>query len=349
VLRLDIDSHATGYKGDDPRMVLLYQQIEDRVSRLPGVKAASFSAFTFHEGTWNSKIAVPGMPINHEVNVMHNPVGNAFFKVMQIPLLAGREFGPEDTATSPRVAIISERVARTLFPAGPVIGRTYAIGDTSEGDTPIEEEVIGVAKDVKVSGVERPAGYIDYFPYTQQHWAFGDFEVRYAGDFGAVAREVEDAIHSIDRRLPITNVRTLDQQVASSYSNQTIIAELSGFFALVAVFLSCIGLYGLMSYLVSRRTSEIGIRMALGAGRAEVGWRVMREIALLVLAGVAVGLPVTLEGTQLVHKMFYGLTGTDPLSLSAAVLILVTAGLVAGYLPARRASRVDPLIALRYE
>jgi predicted permease len=351
VLRLNIDSDVTGYKGDDPRMTLLFQQIEDRVHALPGVKAASFSAFTFGEGSWNTKIVVPGMPFNYNANVMHNIIGNGFFKVMQIPLIAGREFGPQDTASSSPVAIISEGMAKALFPDGPVIGRTYSIGDpnTIGNDSLKDRTVIGIAKDVKTGDLGGPPDYVDYLPYTQREWGFGDFEVRYIGEFGSIAREVQNAIHSVDRRLPIMNVETLSQQVAGSYSDQTIIAELSGFFALVAVFLSCIGLYGLMSYLVSRRTGEIGIRMALGARRAEVGWRVMREIALLILFGIILGLPVTMEGAQLVEKMLYGLKGTDPVSLSAAVLVLVFAGLLAGYLPARRASRVDPLTALRYE
>jgi ABC-type antimicrobial peptide transport system permease subunit len=149
--------------------------------------------------------------------------------------------------------------------------------------------------------------------------------------------------------LPTTNVTTLDAQVARSFTNQTIIAKLSAFFALAAVFLSCIGLYGLMSYLVSRRTGEIGIRMALGASRSEVAWRVMREIGLLVLAGVVIGLPVTLSGIRLVRNMLYGLSGTDPFSLTAAIGLLLFAGIASGYLPARRASRVDPVVALRDE
>jgi predicted permease len=350
VLRLEIDSHLTGQKEDDPRMDLLYRQIEDRVNALPGVKAASFSAFTFGQGSWNTKIVVPGIPVDYNANVMHNIIGSGYFKVMQIPLLAGREFGPQDTASSPHVAIISESMARTLFPSGPVIGSTYTIGDPdTPGYVPLQEEVIGIAGDAKSRNLEKPANDVDYLPYTQRYWGFGDFEVRYTGDFGIIAREVEDAIHAVDPRLPITNVETLEQQLANSYVDQTMIAELSAFFALVAVFLSSIGLYGLMSYLVSRRTNEIGIRMALGAGRAELGWRVMREILLLVLTGIAVGLPVMLGLSRFAQKMLYGVKGADPLSLSAAVLVLVFSGLLAGYLPARRASRVDPLTALRYE
>jgi ABC-type antimicrobial peptide transport system permease subunit len=160
---------------------------------------------------------------------------------------------------------------------------------------------------------------------------------------------VQQAIHGIDRTLPISNVTTLEEEVASSYSNQAIIAQLSTFFGIVAVFLSSIGLYGIMSYLVSRRTGEIGIRMALGAERAEVGWQVMREVLIWIVVGIAVGLPVTLAGARLVTSMLYGLSGSDPLSLIAAVVVLALAGLAAGYLPARRASRVEPMVALRYE
>jgi predicted permease len=328
---------------------MLFKQIEERVNGLPGVRAASFSAFTFHEGSWNSSIRVPGIPVDPHANVHHNAIGDAYFQVMQIPLLAGRTFGPEDTAKSLHVAIISEQTARHLFPAGSPIGRTYYIGSDDGVEPPQQEQVIGVAKDVKFGNLGEPVAYIDYLPYTQSAWGFGDFEVRYSGDFGAIARDVQQAIHSVDRRLPVTHITTLDEQVARSFTNETVIAELSTFFAVVAVFLSCIGLYGLMSYLVSRRTGEIGIRMALGANRSGVAWQVMREIGLLILAGIVVGLPLTLSGIRLVRNMLYGLSGTDPLSLAAAVGLLLFAGIASGYLPARRASHVDPVVALRDE
>ncbi len=349
ILRLNIDSSALNFKDNDPGQQVLFQQIEERVKALPGVQAASFSAFTFREGSWNTLITVPGMPLNRDADVMHNIIGNAYFQVMGIPLVAGRGFGPADTATSQRVAMISEHMAHVLFPAGSPIGHTYSIGDPDSGEKPQQVQVVGIAKDVKIHGIEGPDAYIDYLPYAQSPWGFGNFEVRYTGEFAVVAREVQQAIHAINRNLPISDVTTLDAQVAQSFTDQTVIAELSAFFGIVAVFLSCIGLYGLMSYLVSRRTGEIGIRMALGAGRSEVGWHVMREIALWILAGIALGIPVTLAGGRLVQKMLYGLSGTDSSSLFAAILILVFAGLVAGYVPARRASRVDPAVALRDE
>ena len=294
-------------------------------------------------------IAVAGMALDRHVNVKHNIIGDAYFKVMGIPLIAGREFGPQDTPTSQPVAIISETMARKLFPPGSPIGRTFKIGSPDTNETPVEKTVVGVVKDVKFDDVQEPSVYIDYLPYTQREWGFGDFEVRYAGDFNAISNEVQTAIHAVDRRLPVSNVMTFDELVAKSFNNQAIIAKLSAFFGLVAVFLSCIGLYGLMSYLVGRRTGEIGIRMALGAGRSQVGWQVMREIAVLLFVGIAVGLPVTLAGGRLVRTMLYGVGGTDPVSLAAAVGLLAVAGLVAGYLPARRASRINPLTALRYE
>jgi predicted permease len=280
------------------------------------------------------------------LDVKHNVVGTGYFDTMQIPLVAGRTFGSQDTATSQRVAVISEHMARTLFPAGSPIGHNYHIGHPSN---PYEVQVIGIVKDVKFGDLAETQEDIDYIPYTQRHQYLGDFEVRYTGDFAAVSSEVQQAIHSVDRNLPITGVTTLDEQVARSITNQRLVAQLSTFFGLLAVFLSAIGIYGLMSYVVSRRTNEIGIRMALGAARSNVRNLVLREIAILVAIGIAIGIPAALAGDRLVSKMLYGLRGSDPLSLAAATLLLLAVALLAGYLPARRAARVDPMVALRYE
>jgi predicted permease len=346
VLRLQTDASSVGYKVDDPRLTALYQQIEERASALPGVRAASYSSFTFHEGSWNGYISVPGMNINHDINVEHNVVGNGYFATMQIPLVAGRTFGPQDTATSQRVAVISERMARTLFPKGNPIGHHYHIGDPN---SIYDITVIGIVKDVKFGNLQEDPETLDYIPYTQRDQYLEDFEVRYTGDFSAISKAVQQAIHNVDRNLPITHVTTLDEQVGRSITNQRLVAQLAIFFGLLAVFLSCIGIYGLMSYIVSRRTNEIGIRMALGAARADVRWLVMREIVKLVGMGIAIGVPVTLAGNRLVSAMLFGLRGTDPVSLLASVIVLLLVALVAGYLPARRASQVDPIVALRYE
>ena len=346
VLRLNIDTGTIDLKAEDPRMRALYQEIEARVSALPSVKAASFSAFTFHEGSWSENMLVPGMPGNEDIDVHQNVVGRGYFDTMQIPLIAGRTFSTADTPTSQQVAVISEHVAKTLFPPGNPIGRHFHIARKTPEN---EYEVIGIVKDVKFNHLEERPRYINYLYYPQRAWGFGDFEVRYTGDFATVSAAVQQIIHSIDRRVLITHVTTLDEQVDRSITNQRLVAQLSSFFALLAVFLSAIGIYGLMSYVVSRRTNEIGIRMALGAARSNVRWLVMREILLLVAIGIALGLPAVLAINRFVTHMLYDLKGTDPVSLGVAVLTLLAVALFAGYLPARRASRVDPMVALRYE
>jgi len=346
VLRLQVETDALGYKDNDPRLNALYQQIEARVNALPGVKAASFSAFTFHEGSWSDAVLVPGMPNNENVSVHQNVVGNGYFKTMQIPLIAGRTFSSTDTATSQRVAVISEHIAKTLFPPGNPIGQHFHVGDNKPAN---EYEVIGIVKDAKFNTLQEQTKNINYLSYVQRPWGFGDFEVRYSGDFDTISASVQQAIKSINRNVRIAHVTTLDEQVARSMTNERLVAQLSAFFGLLAVFLSAIGIYGLMSYVVSRRTNEIGIRMALGAARSNVSWMVMREILLLVAIGIAIGIPVALAGDRLVANMLFGLKGTDPLSLTAAVVLLVLVASTAGYLPAKRASKIDPMEALRYE
>lgn len=348
VLRLDVDSNVTGLKGNDPRMIAMFQQIEQRVSALPGVKAASFASFVFGQGSWNTGIRVPGTEAKENINVKHNVIGNEYFAALQIPLLAGRTFGPQDTSTSHRVAIISERMAKDLFPpdVNP-IGHHYYTNFDPKPDADVE--VVGVVKDVKFGSLQEPPQYIDYIPNPQHPWGYGGLAVRYSGDFNAISNEVQHATHSINHTLPISRITTLDQQVARSVTNQRLVAQLSAFFGLLAVFLSCIGIYGLMSYIVSRRTNEIGIRIAIGATRANVRWLVMREIVLLVAIGIAVGIPATLAGSRFVANMLFGMYGTSWWTLAGSVAGLLFVGLVAGYLPAKRASRVDPMVALRYE
>ena len=346
VLRLEIDSSSAGYTPGEPREVALNEQIEERVGALPNVKAASFSAFTFHEGSWNSKVLVPGMNLGQEINVKHNVIGNGYFATMQIPLLAGRNFSTSDTSSSQHAAIISEHMAKIIFPLGNPIGRRYGLGDEKPEN---EVTVIGIAKDVKFGYLTEEPVNVDYIPYTQHPWGFGDFEVRYTGSFAPMATAVQQTIRSIDPNLPISGVTTLDEQVARSLTHQRLVAQLCTFFGLIAVLLSSIGIYGLMSYVVSRRTNEIGIRMALGAARASVRWLVMRELVFLVAIGLGIGIPAALAGDRFIANMLFGVKSTDPSSLLTAVALLLTVAVFAGYVPARRASRVDPMVALRRE
>jgi ABC-type antimicrobial peptide transport system permease subunit len=208
-----------------------------------------------------------------------------------------------------------------------------------------------VVKDVKFGSLTGDSSkwMVDYLPAAQGNGYLNDFEARYTGDFGAVSSAVRRVIHGADPNLPISRVTTLDEQVARSYTGERVIAQLSTFFGLLAIFLSAIGIYGLMSYVVSRRTNEIGIRMALGAERMHVRWLVMREVLLLVAIGIAIGIPAALLSSKLVASMLFGLGATDAASLLAAVVVMLLIAALAGYLPARRASQVDPIVALRYE
>jgi predicted permease len=346
VLVLHPDESSAGYKAGDPRLTLLHQQIEQRVGALPGVSATSYSSFTFNEGGWSGTLYVQGYENNKDINVSHNIIGAGYFPTMQIPLLTGRGFSQQDTATSLRVAVISETMARTMFPMGSPIGRHYGTGGPQHAN---DIEVVGIAKDVKYESLAQSAVAADYFPYTQWPGYLPDLEVRYSGDLSSISAAVQKTIHSVDRNLPINNVTTLDEQVALAILDEKLVAQLSTFFGLLAVFLSSIGIYGLMSYVVSRRTNEIGIRMALGANRSQIQWQITREITLLVGLGVAIGIPVTLAGGRLVTSMLYGLHGTDPWNLVTAICLLVLVAILVGYLPARRASRVDPMVALRNE
>jgi predicted permease len=346
VLRLNIDSQSTGMKDNDPRLTAMFQEIEARVSVIPGVKAASFSAFTFREGSWNEAILVPGMPGNENIGVHQNVVGDGYFATMQIQVIAGRTFNHDDTANSQHVAVISQHIAQTLFPPGNPIGRHFTIHDDGRD---IDHEVIGIVKDVKFSDLREKTKNINYLSYRQRPWGFGDFGVRYSGDYNAISRAVQQTIHSVSPNLPIMNVTTLDEQVARTMTNQRLVAELSTFFGILAAFLSCIGIYGVMSYTISRRTNEIGIRIALGADRSNVRWLVMRETLLLVSGGIVLGVPITLVGRRLIDSMLYGLHGTELASLTLSVTILLAVALLAGFVPAYRASRVDPIVALRYE
>jgi predicted permease len=348
IMLVDMDSSVLGLKDKDPRMTAMYQQMEERVAALPNVKAASFAAFTFAQGSWNGTLNVPGMPFNENHQVKHNVIGNGYFNVMQIPLLAGRTFGPQDSATAHKVTILSESVARDFFPAGVnPIGRHLFYGKDPNPEK--EVEVIGIVRDVKFGSLDESKQYIDYYPNTQRGWTYGTLTVRYTGDYAAASTAVQNAVHQVNRIVPIDHVTTLNRRIEGTIINQRLVAQLSGTFGLLAVLLSAIGIYGLMSYLVSLRTGEIGIRMALGASLAGVRWMVMREIAILVLSGIAAGIIIALAGGRLVQSMLYGIAPTEPLSLLLAVTSLTAIALTAGYMPARRASQVNPMEALRYE
>jgi predicted permease len=348
IMLVHINSDVLGLEAKDPRMIAMFSEIEQRAAAVPGVHAASFASFTFHEGSWNGSINVPGVPYNENLNIKRNVIGNGYFDTMQIPLLAGRAFTSADAATSHKVVIISESMARDLFPAGVNrIGSHFFNGHNPAPESSVE--VVGIVKDVKYGSLNEPQQYIEYVPNTQHPWSYGTLAVRYTGDFNSVATGVRNAVQAVNRAIPIDRPTTLDLQIERTITNQRLLAQLSAFFGMLAVFLSAIGIYGLMSYVVSRRTNEIGIRMALGAERAGIRWMVIREILALIVAGIAIGAALALAAGRLVTSMLYGLKATEPGNLALAMAVLLLVALAAGYLPARRASQVSPMEALRCE
>jgi predicted permease len=352
VLIFFLDSSTANLPHHTPeeiRSVHLQEQIESRVQTIPGVQSASFAFFTFNGGAWSDEVlfqSIPRTPENGQ-QVFFNNVGNGFFSTMGIPLLAGRAFNVHDTQTSPKVAVINESMARRFFPSGSAIGHRFGMGDVP--DHPGEIEVIGVVKDAKYTALDEGAQMAAYFPCTQSPGFYENFAVRYAP--GANTRqliaEVRGAIANANPNILVNNVSSLEEQVDRSIATQSLIARLSAFFGVLAVFLAAIGIYGLMSYSVARRTNEIGIRLALGAQTRTLLWMVLSETLVLLAAGLLVGVPITLASTRILKSQLYQLSPLDPLAIGSAIAIIAAMTVLAAWLPARRAAQVDPMVALR--
>jgi predicted permease len=336
---------------DEIRSVRLQEQIESRVQAIPGVLSDSFAFFTFNQGGWSDLVLFQGIPRTPQngQEVYFNNIGNGFFSTMGIPLIAGRAFGAQDTENSPKVAVINESMARRFFPSGSPIGHRFAVGETP--DHPGEIEVIGVVKDAKYMGLDEGSLLAAYFPCTQNVGFYGNFEVRYAP--GANRREiisrVRSSIAEINPNILVDSVSSLEDQVNRSIATQSLIARLTSFFGLVAVFLACIGIYGLLSYSVARRTSELGIRLALGAQSRVLQWLILRESLLLLTVGLAIGIPVSLTSTRILKSLLYELSPLDPMAISTAIVAVAVMTIAAAWLPARRATKINPIQALRAE
>jgi predicted permease len=269
-----------------------------------------------------------------------------------VPLLLGREIGPRDTPAAQKIAVVNQTFAQRFFPGQNPIGKNFHFGDADDPERSEDLEIVGVIGDVKYDSAREEAGPTAYRPILQVQSSeaySSNLQVRTIGDPGALAAAARQAIIEVDPKLPISEVTTLREQLRGTLDQEKLMAELVSFFGLLALLLACIGLYGVMAHGVVRRTKEIGIRMALGAERRRIIWMVLRETLVLILVGVAIGVPAAIGAGRLVSSQLFGLGAADPLTLVAATLLLTCVAVLAGLLPARKASRVNPLIALRYE
>jgi predicted permease len=333
---------------ESSRRASLYQQLTERIAALPGVSAVSSSRYPLLAFRYTGEeLTVPGYTprAGEDMNVRTAEVAPNFLATMGIPLLLGREFTPQDKEQAPNVAVVSQALAARFFPIQNPLGQRLIVDGT-------EMQIIGVARDAKYGGIRESIMPVVYLPYLQNRpaaLAEMSFAVRTVGDPAASIAAIRQAVQSIDRNLPLFGVRTQSELIARSFAQERLFATLSSFFGLLALALVSIGLYGVMSYTVARRTHELGIRMALGATGGVVLRMVLGEALWLVLTGLALGLVTALMATRWLTKLLYGVTPADPLTLGLATLLLLAVAMLAGYLPARRAARVDPLVALRHD
>jgi predicted permease len=349
VLLVRINPELAGYKSQ--QLSGLYRQLLDRIGALPGVRSASIGATSpMSGGETAADISVEGQARRSGENTSELiAVGPRYFETEGMRIVAGRGISSQDTAASPPVALVNQAFARRFLSKESSVGRRFSLGSpfTAPGF-----EIVGVVEDARYASAREEAGPIFFLSAYQMESILpyvNEIEIKAAGDPAGITAEVRAAIQQIDSNLPITDVTTLTQQVNDSLGQQRAFSGLTGFFGILGLVLACVGLYGTMAYNVARRTNEMGIRMALGAQRNEVLWMVLRQTLLLIGIGIALGAPVALAAARLIASQLYGVKPSDPSTIAVALLVLAGVGLIAGYVPARRATKVDPMVALRYE
>jgi predicted permease len=348
VLLFSLQLPETKYQG--PASLRLLRQIEDRLAALPGVRSVTVTTVPLMSGNVSSLTFVPeGQHYRREKRpaVLENTVGDDFFRTFGIPVVAGRGFNQGDTPTSRRVIVVNESVVKKFFPDRNPIGTTVYAG----WNRPFPVEIVGVCADAKYDSVREGVQPTAYMPYIQRTLGLTEPNFAVATNLAGetILPPVRAAVASVDRNVPLLDVRTQDEQIAASLQHERIFADLTGGFGILALVLASIGIYGIMAYSVSRRTNEIGIRMALGAQPQRVLRMVLGEASWIVVIGVIVGLAAALALGRLIASMLYGLKPWDPATFALAGTLLILVAVGASWIPARRAAGVDPMKALRHE
>jgi predicted permease len=348
LLLFQVNARQSGHKDAD--ISDFYENLRERLASIPGLRSASLAEGSLIRGQSQMPISLPGQPVNKAT--VYTTVGPNFLTTMQIPIVAGRDIQERDRPDSQRVVVISEEFARLNFPGRNPLGMHIMLWrETEERNLRRDMEVVGVARNARYGSLKQETLPVVYIPYNQ-----GDpqpdemmFVLRTQGDPVSLIHAARETIHQADASLPVSDIRTQRAEIADILHQETMLAQLCSAFAILALIIATVGLYGTISYSVSRRTGEIGIRMALGARRGPVVWMVLREVCILIVTGLAIGLPVALATSGFLQSFLFNMKSNDPMTLGLAVAILLTAALVAGCLPARRASRIDPMTALRHE
>jgi predicted permease len=349
LLLFGIDPVESGYKG--PAIAEMYKALMTNIRAIPGVRGVTLSQnglFSHSESADQIKIDGYKPQSGQDMQARFDEVGPNYFATVGIPILVGRDITEQDGGSGQRVGVINQTMARYYFGNESPIGRRiWDTFPTSYQDF----VVVGVAADAKYNSLREKTPRRFYVPFFHPigEATFARFEVRVAGNPASVADAVRAAVKQTAPNLPPLGIHTMNDLVSESLTSDRMVTKLTGFFGALAVLLACIGIYGIMAYAVAGRTSEIGVRMALGANRGNVVWMVLRESLALVLIGVAIGLPAVIGASRLIKSLLFGLTAADPWALALASLLMIAIAALAGYIPARRASQTDPMTALRYE
>ena len=350
LLTFRLDAAQAGYQGAN--LTAFYAGMDQQFRSLPGVRAATMSdVLLVSGGGYETNVKLPGAPGQDGAGARtaYLLVGPAFFETMQLPILLGRAIGSRDVVGAPIAAVVNEVFAKEHFPNRNAVGQRFTLGSSQAR----EITIVGLAKNARYSSLKGAIPPVVYFPYLQEvvkRPPIGMFfELRTAGDPLALTATVRQAVHHAAPGVPMTSVMTQSQSIDATIGQERTFANLCTAFAILALSIACVGLYGALAYAVSRRTNEIGIRMALGAERRRIVWMVLREVLALAAAGIGLGLAGAWSANSVIASFLFGVAPADPLTIALATGVLTLALLLAGYAPAARAARVDPLAALRHE
>lgn len=345
LVTIGIDTHLAGYS--PAQLTVLYQKLIDGVEGLPGVRSASLISCEVASGCGDaSDIYLPGVShSNGETDAQERLVTHEFFATTGIPLVEGRSFAESDTQATPPVVVVNQEFVREFLKGKDPIGEYYGY----DAEHPRRFQIVGVVKDSRVNDIRESAPPTAYHSLSQDVIDVESLNVRTFGDPAQLIPQLRETVRSVDPNLPIADATTVSELVSESLSQQRLIARLTSIFGALALALACLGLYGVMSYTVARRSSELGIRIAVGASRSSVLWLVLRQTLLLIGAGLVAGLLLSVLSARAISTLLFGLSPYDPATMLTAMLVLTSVAVAAGLKPAWHAAHVDPIQALRVE